>query len=249
MIHLQNLNKTFNPGKANQVNAVNGVSLAIKQGEFVVIVGANGSGKTTLLDMVAGSVFPTLGNILVDDEDVTDLPDYRRSRWIARVFQNPVSGTASDLSILDNFRLAAMRTRPKGLSIGINDDFKKQVKEKINTLGMGLENKIDQPMGTLSGGQRQALTLLMSVMDSCKILLLDEPTAALDPRSADLVMRTADKLIKDYQLTAILITHNLKDAYNYGSRLILMGEGLIVKDIDAANKFTLKQNDLFDWFG
>ncbi|GAC1305106.1 MAG: ATP-binding cassette domain-containing protein [Mucilaginibacter sp.] len=249
MISLQNIHKTFNPGKANQVNAVNGVSLAIKQGEFVVIVGANGSGKTTLLDMVAGSVFPTSGNILVDGEDVTKLPDYRRSQWIARVFQNPVSGTASDLSILDNFRLAAIRTKAKGLSIGINEDFKRQVKEKISTLGMGLENKIDQPMGTLSGGQRQALTLLMSVMDACKILLLDEPTAALDPRSADLVMRTADKLIKDYQLTAILITHNLKDAYNYGNRLILMGEGLIVKDINTANKAALKQNDLFDWFG
>jgi putative ABC transport system ATP-binding protein len=249
MISLQNIHKTFNPGKANQVNAVNGVSLEIKQGEFVVIVGANGSGKTTLLDMVAGSVFPTSGSILVDGEDVTKLPDYRRSQWIARVFQNPVSGTASDLSILDNFRLAAIRTKPKALSIGINEDFRKQVKEKISTLGMGLENKIDQPMGTLSGGQRQALTLLMSVMDTCKILLLDEPTAALDPRSADLVMRTADKLIKDYELTAMLITHNLKDAYNYGNRLILMGEGSVVKDIDAANKSILTQNDLFDWFG
>ncbi|MDB5133161.1 MAG: ecfA2 [Mucilaginibacter sp.] len=249
MIVLQNLHKAFNPGKANQVNAVNGVSLEVEEGEFVVIVGANGSGKTTLLDMVAGSVLPTSGGILVDSDDVTKLPDYRRSRWIARVFQNPVSGTASDLSILDNFRLAAIRTKPKGLSIGINEDFKKQVKERISTLGMGLESKIDQPMGTLSGGQRQALTLLMSVMDTCKILLLDEPTAALDPRSAALVMRTADKLIKDYRLTAILITHNLKDAYNYGNRLILMGEGLIVKDIDAAGKSILRQNDLFDWFG
>ncbi len=249
MIKLQNIRKTFNPGKANQVNAVNGVHLEIDHGEFVVIVGANGSGKTTLLDMVAGSVFPTSGNINIDGEDVTKLPDYRRSQWIARVFQNPVSGTASDLSILDNFRLAAIRTKAKGLSIGINDDFKRQVKEKISTLGMGLENKVDQQMGTLSGGQRQALTLLMSVMDTCKILLLDEPTAALDPRSANLVMHTADKLIKDYQLTSILITHNLKDAYNYGNRLILMGEGLLIKDIDTANKSALKQNDLFGWFG
>jgi putative ABC transport system ATP-binding protein len=248
MIDITNVHKIFNPGKANQVSAINGVSLNIKKEEFLVIVGANGSGKTTLLDMIAGRVFPTSGSINIDGENVTKLPDYKRSQWIARVFQNPVSGTASDLSILDNFRLAAIRTKPKGLSIGINENFKQLVKEKIATLGMGLENKIEQQMGTLSGGQRQALTLLMSVMDSCKVLLLDEPTAALDPRSADLVMRTADKLIKDYKLTAILITHNLKDAYNYGNRIILMGEGLIFKDLDMENKSALKQNDLFDWF-
>jgi len=249
MIDITNVHKIFNAGKANQVNAVNGITLNIKKEEFLVIVGANGSGKTTLLDMVAGSVFPNSGTIDIYGQNVTKLPDYRRSQWIARVFQNPVSGTASDLSILDNFRLAAIRTRPKGLSIGINETFKNQVKEKISTLGMGLENKIEQQMGTLSGGQRQALTLLMSVMDSCKVLLLDEPTAALDPRSAELVMSTADELIKDYKLTAILITHNLKDAYKYGDRIILMGEGKVVKDLDAKHKAALKQNDLFDWFG
>ncbi len=249
MINISNIHKTFNSGKANQVNAVNGISLDIKSEEFLVIVGANGSGKTTLLDMAAGSVLPNSGTIEIDGQQVTKLPDYRRSQWIARVFQNPMSGTASDLSILDNFRLAAIRTKPKGLSIGINDAFKNQVKEKIATLGMGLENKIEQQMGTLSGGQRQALTLLMSVMDTCKVLLLDEPTAALDPHSAQLVMRTADELIKNYKLTAILITHNLKDAYNYGNRIILMGEGLVVKDLDSKYKSALKQNDLFDWFG
>jgi putative ABC transport system ATP-binding protein len=150
---------------------------------------------------------------------------------------------------LDNFRLAALRTKPKGLKIGVDEAFKKQVKEKIATLGMGLEQKLEQSMGTLSGGQRQALTLLMSVMDDCKILLLDEPTAALDPRSAEVVMKTADKLIKDFKLTAILITHNLKDAYNYGTRVIQMGEGKVLKDLDAEKKAKLKQNDLFDWFG
>ncbi|HEY8784473.1 MAG TPA: ATP-binding cassette domain-containing protein [Mucilaginibacter sp.] len=249
MIDINNVTKIFNPGKANQVNAVNGVSVHVKTGEFAVIIGVNGSGKTTLLDVVAGSVFPNSGSIDIDGQNVTKLPDYQRSRWIARVFQNPMSGTASDLSILDNFRLAAIRTHPKGLSIGINETFKNQVKEKIAMLGMGLENKIEQPMGTLSGGQRQALTLLMSVMDNCRILLLDEPTAALDPRSAQLVMRTANELIKDYKLTAILITHNLKDAYKYGSRIILMEEGKIVKDMDTEHKSALKQNDLFDWFG
>jgi putative ABC transport system ATP-binding protein len=248
MIQLTNIHKVFNAGQPNQVNAVNGLDLTIKSEEFLVIVGANGSGKTTLLDLVAGSVFPTSGNIIIDDEDVTKLPDYKRSKWIARVFQNPMSGTASDLSILDNFRLATIRTKPKGLSIGINDTFKNQVREKISTLGLGLENKIEQQMGTLSGGQRQALTLLMSVMDSCKVLLLDEPTAALDPRSAEVVMQTAEELIRDYRLTSILITHNLKDAYNYGNRIILMGEGRVQKDLDTKAKKALKQNDLFDWF-
>ena len=248
MIDIKNVHKTFHTGKANQVNAVNGVTLHIGSGEFVVIVGANGSGKTTLLDMIAGSVSPSSGSINFDGRDVTKLKDYDRSAWIARVFQNPMSGTASELSILDNFRLAAIRTQSKGLTIGINETFKNQVKERISTLGMGLENKVEQPMGTLSGGQRQALTLLMSVMDSCKILLLDEPTAALDPKSAQIVMKTADELISHYRLTAILITHNLKDAFNYGSRLILMGEGLVVKDLDTKQKSALKQNDLFDWF-
>ncbi|MDR6944470.1 ABC transporter ATP-binding protein [Mucilaginibacter pocheonensis] len=248
MIVINDVHKIFNRGKANQVNAVNGISIDIVDSEFLVIVGSNGSGKTTLLNLLAGSVFPDQGSIIIDGNDVSKLHDYQRSQWIARVFQNPMSGTASDLSILDNFRLAAIRTRAKGLSIGINDHFKQQVKEKIATLGMGLENKIEQPMGTLSGGQRQALTLLMSVMDSCKVLLLDEPTAALDPRSADVVMRTADKLITDFKLTAILITHNLKDAYNYGSRIIQMGEGLVTKDLDKKQKADLKQNDLFDWF-
>jgi len=249
MIEITNIHKIFNPGKANQVNAVNGVSLHVETGEFVVIVGVNGSGKSTLLDLIAGSVFPDSGSITIDRDNVTKLPDYKRSKWIARVFQNPMSGTAADLSILDNFRLAAIRTKYKGLSVGITDSFKSQVKEKIATLGMGLENKIEQSMGTLSGGQRQALTLLMSVMDSCKVLLLDEPTAALDPRSAEVVLRTADKLINDYGLTAILITHNLKDAFTHGTRIIQMGEGKIIRDINTEGKQLLKQNDLFDWFG
>ncbi|MBS1529996.1 MAG: ATP-binding cassette domain-containing protein, partial [Bacteroidetes bacterium] len=238
----------FNRGKSNEVTALEGVDLTISEKEFLVIVGSNGSGKTTLLNLVAGSISPTSGSIHIDGNDVTKLADYRRSEWIARVFQNPLSGTAPDLSILDNFRLAAIRTKVKGLRIGIDEKFKKAVKEKIATLGMGLENKIEQPMGTLSGGQRQALTLLMSVMDTCKVLLLDEPTAALDPRSANIVMRTADKLVKDFGLTAILVTHDLKDAFVYGNRLIQMAEGKIIRDMAAEPKLCLKQNDLFDWF-
>lgn len=248
MIGINRVTRIFNKGKANQVDAINGIDLQIKKGEFVVIVGSNGSGKSTLLNLVAGSVYPTTGTITINGTDVSSLPDYRRSQWIARVFQNPLSGTAPDLSIIDNFRLAAIRTRPKGLSIGINEKFKTGVKDRIAMLGMGLENKTEQPMGTLSGGQRQALTLLMSIMDTCQVLLLDEPTAALDPRSAEIVMQTADKLIKDFGLTAVLITHNLKDAFTYGNRILQMGEGRILHDLDEWQKSALKQNDLFDWF-
>jgi putative ABC transport system ATP-binding protein len=248
MITITDVHKIFNKGKANQVNAINGITLEIRDAEFLVVVGSNGSGKTTLLNLIAGSVLPDKGTLNIDSVNVTKMPDYKRSQWIARVFQNPLSGTAPDLSILDNFRLASLRTRKKGLSVGVNDAFKKQVKEKVASLGMDLQDKIDQPMGTLSGGQRQALTLLMSVMDSCKVLLLDEPTAALDPRSAEVVMRTADTLIHEFKLTAVFITHNLKDAFNYGTRIIQMGEGLIINDLSGTEKTSLKQNDLFDWF-
>ncbi len=249
MIHLSAVQQVYNKGRANQVDAVNGVDLQINDGEFVVIVGANGSGKSTLLNLIAGSIIPTSGTININGQDVTKLADYQRSKWIARVFQNPLSGTASELSILDNFRLAALRTQNKGLGIGVTNAFKQLVRERVAILGMGLEDKLQQSMGTLSGGQRQALTLLMSVMDSCKVLLLDEPTAALDPRSAEVVMRTAERLANDFNLTTILITHNLKDAFIYGNRIIQMAEGNIIKDIESAQKPQLKQNDLFDWFG
>lgn len=248
MIELLGIRKTFNRGKVNQVVALNGVDLHIETGEFVVIVGSNGSGKSTLLNVLAGSILPSEGTVNFDEKNVTKLPDYKRSKWIARVFQNPLSGTAADLSILDNFRLAALRTEPKGLTIGINTVFRQLVKDRVAILGMGLEHKIDQSMGTLSGGQRQALTLLMSVMAECRILLLDEPTAALDPRSAEVVMKTADKLTKDFNLTTILITHNLKDAFTYGNRIIQMAEGSITKDIKSAGKTALRQTDLFEWF-
>ncbi|MFD0749327.1 ABC transporter ATP-binding protein [Mucilaginibacter calamicampi] len=247
-IKLDNISKTFNHGKPTQVDAIKDVGLTIQSGEFVVIVGSNGSGKTTLLNLISGSIPPSSGIISINDADVTKLADHERSKWIARVFQNPLSGTASELSILDNFRLAAIRTKAKGLTIGVNNAFKAAVRNKVATLGMGLENKIEQPMGTLSGGQRQALTLLMSVMDECKVLLLDEPTAALDPRSAAVVMQTADKLSKEFNLTTILVTHNLKDAFTYGNRIIQMAEGLVIKDHDAKAKNGLTQNDLFDWF-
>jgi putative tryptophan/tyrosine transport system ATP-binding protein len=248
MIALQNIQKVFNKGQVNEVSALSDVSLNIQQGEFVVMVGSNGSGKTTLLNVISGAEMPSSGKIFLNDVDVTKLPEYKRSQWIARVFQNPLSGTAPDLSILDNFRLAALRTTRKKPVIGVNIAFKKLVQQRIATLGMGLENKVEQPMGTLSGGQRQALTLLMSVMDHTDILLLDEPTAALDPRSASIILEAADNIVKQYKLTAVLITHNLKDAHQYGNRLVQMAEGKILRDLDTTAKSKLQLPEMFGWF-
>jgi len=248
MIVLNNIEKVFNPGQVNEVKAIDGVSLNIAKGEYVVLIGSNGSGKTTLLNVISGAERPSGGKVLFNNEDVTGLPEYKRSRWVARVFQNPLSGTAPDLSIIDNFRLAALRTQAKRPLIGVNAAFKKLVQERIATLGMGLENKVEQAMGTLSGGQRQALTLLMSVMDHTDILLLDEPTAALDPKSANTILETADALVKQFNLTAVLITHNLKDAHQYGNRLIQMQEGKVLRNMATAEKNRLLLADMFGWF-
>ncbi|MEZ5041757.1 MAG: ATP-binding cassette domain-containing protein [Saprospiraceae bacterium] len=248
MIRLQHITKVFNRDQVNEVVALKEVDLHIKQGEFVCLIGANGSGKTTLLNIISGSILPSQGKVLLHNEEVTDLPEHKRSQWIARVFQNPLGGTAPDLSILDNFRLAALRTSKKRLRIGITEAFKASVREKIAILGLGLENKLQQPMGTLSGGQRQALTLLMSTMDHTDILLLDEPTAALDPHSAEVVMQTAERIIKEYNLTTVLITHDLEDALRYGNRLIQMKNGQVARDLDATAKDSLALKEVFEWF-
>lgn len=249
MIELSHITKIFNRGQVNEVAALQDVSLQIAEGEFLTLIGANGSGKTTLLNIISGAIIPSTGTIRINGEDITRLPEHRRSRWVARVFQNPLAGTAPDLSILDNFRLAALRTRPKRLVIGINERFRAEVREKIAGLGLGLENKLQQPIGSLSGGQRQALTLLMSVMDHTDILLLDEPTAALDPRSAETVMQTAERLIGEYRLTAVLVTHNLRDAHRYGNRLIQMAGGVAMRDLGAPEKAKLKLEEMYGWFG
>jgi putative tryptophan/tyrosine transport system ATP-binding protein len=248
MITISKLEKVFNTGKVNEITALEDIDLQINDNDFLVVVGANGSGKSTLLNIIAGNIFPSSGEVLINGTDVTRLPEYKRSKWISRVFQNPLSGTAPDLSILDNFRLAALRSTNKTLHIGINESFINQVKDKVASLGMGLENKVNQPMGTLSGGQRQALTLLMSTMDKGEILLLDEPTAALDPRSAQFVMETANKLIMDFKLTAILITHNMKEAFKYGNRIIQMGEGRILRDLNGIQKQQVQQEHIYEWF-
>lgn len=247
-IELNALTKTFQFAQQERTLALDTLSLKIPKGEFLVLLGSNGSGKSTLMNLIAGNLRPDSGSVFIDGQEVTTLNDFQRSRWIARVFQNPYSGTASDLTILENFRLAALRSKRKGLKIGLNASFRELVRQKVAGLEMGLEHKLDQAMGTLSGGQRQALTLLMSVMDHLDILLLDEPTAALDPRSADLVMRTAEELTRTFSLTTILITHHLKDAHHYGDRVIQLSEGRIARDIGKAEKTSLSLTDYFSWF-
>lgn len=248
MIEISSLSKTFNPGTSNEIKALKDVNVKIEKNDYLIIVGANGSGKSTLLNAIAGSFFVDKGSIKINGIDVTRKHDFERSKWIARIFQNPLSGTAPDLSILDNFRLAAIRTKPKYPVIGINNNFIQQIKEKVAILGMGLEDKLKQPMGTLSGGQRQALTLIMAIVDDADILLLDEPIAALDPKSSETLMTSAEKIISEFKLTAILVTHQLKDAHRYGNRIIQMKEGQIVLDLKAKEKAQLSLNNLFEWF-
>jgi putative ABC transport system ATP-binding protein len=195
-----------------------------------------------------GTQSPTQGNIIINNNDITALPEYKRSKWISMVFQNPAHGTAPELSILENFRLASLRARKKKLSIGINDDFRKTVEEKVASLGMGLEKKLEQPMGSLSGGQRQALTLLMGVMDKTDILLMDEPTAALDPKSSQVVMQLADKINKELGITIVLVTHSMKDALQYGNRLLMFHGGTILRDLNGMDKSQLQLSNLQEWF-
>jgi putative tryptophan/tyrosine transport system ATP-binding protein len=242
------LTKYFNKATPNEVLALNDCSLNINKEEFAVVIGSNGSGKSTLLNLIAGTFLPDSGSIIINNIDVTKKKDFERSRWVARVFQNPMAGTAPDLTILDNFRLAALRTQQKKLKIGIDAAFKVKVKEQLSILGLGLENKTHTLVGKLSGGQRQALTLLMSVMDEAKILLLDEPAAALDPKSSDIIMQLAEKVISNMKLTALLVTHNMSHAVQYGSRLIMMRNGVVERDIPTSEKKQLKSLELQEWF-
>jgi len=245
MIRIENLQKKFYKG---DVHALKGINLEIPTGEFVVLIGANGSGKSTLLNAIAGNVIADAGVIMFDDINITSLPDHKRNKWISRIFQNPLAGTAPGLSVLENFRLASLRTKRKTLKIATTLSFKTFVSDRIAELNMDLENKLDQPMGALSGGQRQALTLLMSVMDNTRLLLMDEPVSALDPRTAELVMNLAERLIQKHKLTAILVTHSLRDALLYGNRIIQMAEGSIIKDLRGIEKTRLGKDELFSWF-
>lgn len=248
MIQLQNIDCLFRKGSDTEVAALKSLNATIFTGDYITIVGANGSGKSTLMNILAGNIFPTSGKVILEGKDITHLPSYKRAPYIARVFQDPLKGTVPDLSILENFRLAALRSERKKLRLGITSDFKKTVQLQLSRLNLGLEDHSDRIMGSLSGGQRQALTLLMAVMSPCKILLMDEPTSALDPRTSEMVMRIADNLIRQHELTAIHITHRMKDAVNFGNRLWMMKEGKVTRDIQYEEKKKILPAELIDWF-
>ncbi|MBX7109179.1 MAG: ATP-binding cassette domain-containing protein [Chitinophagales bacterium] len=248
MLQLEHITKYFHRGAPNEVVALDDLSLTIRDAAFVMVIGSNGSGKSTLLNLIAGTSLPDHGSIAIDGKNVTHQKDFMRSRYIARVFQDPMAGTAPELTILDNFRLAALRTKSKTFRTGVTSAFRKKVQERLSILNLGLEDKTETLVGKLSGGQRQALTLLMSVMDDAKILLLDEPTAALDPRSSENIMHIAANLIQELKLCTILITHNMQYAVKYGSRLLMMQQGKIVQDISGAEKQALDTARLYAWF-
>jgi putative tryptophan/tyrosine transport system ATP-binding protein len=247
MIKFTNVYKSFTDD-AGQVNAlITDLNITFNPAEFTMIIGANGSGKSTLLNIIAGIVYPDKGTIALNQQEIQQLKTYERSKYIARIFQNPLQGSVAELTVMENMRLAFLRNQSKGLTLGISKAFRERVKHEISTLNLGLENKTEQKMGTLSGGQRQALTLVMATLCDAKVLLMDEPTAALDPKSAHSLMENAANIIKEKQLTTLMVTHNMREAVNYGNRLLMMKEGRVVMDVNGEEKMKLSASHLFDW--
>jgi putative ABC transport system ATP-binding protein len=248
LVEVDHVTKTFNEGTPNEVRALRDVSLHIEEGSFLIVVGMNGSGKSTLLNAVAGSFPVDSGTVRVAGQDVTRWPEHRRAKLVGRVFQNPYSGTAPDLSIAENLALAARRGRPRGLGWALGRSLRSELADRVRGLGMGLEDRLDNPIGSLSGGQRQALTLLMATWLRPELLLLDEHTAALDPKSADQVIRLSCAAIEDARLTAMMVTHSMQQAATLGDRLIMMVQGRILHDFSGAEKRRLRAEDLLDRF-
>lgn len=248
MIEFEDVSKTFNKGSSAEVLALKNINLKLEKGEFVVLIGANGSGKSTLLNVLAGSLSAETGKIRIDGNEISELAEHQRSKWIARIFQNPLAGTAPSMSVIENCRLASLRTSKKGFNLGITEKFKSKVRESLAFLQMGLESKLDQKVGSLSGGQRQALTLMMAVMDDAKVILMDEPSAALDPKSSEILLKRAANVIEMYQLSAIFVTHQLKDAHLYGNRLLHLMEGEVKRDLNADQKREMPLTEYFRWF-
>ncbi len=248
MLQVSAIHKTFNPGTVNEVRALRGVDLKIEEGSFVVVLGMNGSGKSTLLNAVAGSFRVDEGSIKIAGRDVTKWPEHRRASLIGRVFQNPFSGTAPDMSIAENFAMAASRGKRRGLGWALSKDLMGPLRDRVATLKMGLEDRLDNAIGSLSGGQRQALTLLMATWIKPSLLLLDEHTAALDPKSADQVIALSNEVIEKDGLTTLMVTHSMQQAVNLGDRIIMMNRGQIVHDFRGAEKQRLRAEDLLDCF-
>lgn len=248
MLDLNRVSKTFNPGTINEKKALTDLSLHLRDGDFVTVIGGNGAGKSTMLNAVAG-VWPVDGgSIVIDGEDVTALPEYRRAKYIGRVFQDPMMGTAANMGIEENLALAYRRGEKRGLGWGVTRAERRLYREKLKMLGLGLEDRLTVKVGLLSGGQRQALTLLMSALKKPKLLLLDEHTAALDPATAAKVLELSDRIVSENGLTALMITHNMKDAIQHGNRLIMMNEGRIILDISGEEKKKLTKQDLMEKF-
>ncbi|MCG6861986.1 MAG: ATP-binding cassette domain-containing protein [Chromatiaceae bacterium] len=248
MIQIEGLHKTFNPNTANAVYALRGVDLELATGDFVTVIGTNGSGKSTLLNAVAGNFLPDQGSIRIAGERLTRQPDFRRAHLIARVFQNPFMGTAPNMSIAENLLLAHLRGHPRRPRVSLDDGLREQLAERVRSLEMGLEGRLDNLIGSLSGGQRQALTLLMAVLREPKVLLLDEHTAALDPKSAAQVIRLTQNFVEAAGLTTLMVTHSMHQALTLGNRTIMMHQGRIVEALDVEDKQRLGVDDLLHRF-
>ncbi len=248
MLKLENVWKVFDPGTINEKTALKGINLEIKDGEFVTVIGGNGAGKSTLLNAIAGTWPVTEGKIYIDDIDVTGMPDYKRASMIGRVFQDPMIGTASDMQLEENLALALRRGKKRGLRWGVTKEERAVFRKKLASLGLGLEDRMETTIGTLSGGQRQAVTLLMASMNAPKLLLLDEHTAALDPATASKVLEISETIVKEQKLTCLMITHNMTDAINIGDRLIMMNNGKIIVDISGMEKKKLNKTELLAKF-
>ncbi len=248
MLKIENISKTFNPKTINEKKALNNFSLQLNDGDFVTVIGSNGAGKSTLLNAISGAFLVDSGKIFLDDKDVSKLREDQRASFIGRVFQDPLMGTASDMWIEENLALANRRGKKRGLSLGISKKERELFQEKLKSLNLGLEGRLTVKAGLLSGGQRQALTLLMATIQSPKILLLDEHTAALDPATAKKVLDLTDKLVRENNLTTLMITHNMQDAIDHGNRLIMMNEGKIIFDVSGKEKQQLTKSILIEKF-
>lgn len=248
MLEIKNIYKTFNAGTVNEKRALKGVNLTLEDGDFVTVIGGNGAGKSTLLNAIAG-VWPVdEGEIIIDGKNVTKLPEHKRAAYLGRVFQDPMNGTAATMEIEENLALAFRRGDKRTLKIGISQSERKMYREVLARLGLGLENRMTSKVGLLSGGQRQALTLLMATLKKPKLLLLDEHTAALDPKTAAKVLETTQEIVNEDHLTTLMITHNMRDAIQIGNRLIMMNNGRIIYDVAGEEKKKLTVEDLLHKF-
>jgi len=248
MLEITNISKTFNPGTVNEKVALNGVSLKLEEGDFVTVIGGNGAGKSTLLNAVAGTWPVDEGSIVIGGVNVTRMAEHKRAKYIGRVFQDPMLGTAATMQIEENLALAKRRGQKRTLKVGITAAERQEYKELLESLGLGLESRLTAKVGLLSGGQRQALTLLMATLQKPKLLLLDEHTAALDPKTAAKVLEATERIVQKDQLTTLMITHNMKDAIAHGDRLIMMHEGRIAVDVSGEEKKKLTVEDLLQLF-